>query len=130
METNYAQLMTRAQAVLDKADNRLEHRIFRTTHFLEAAAVVHELAQALTVVCTQNRNLRQDLAQVQRDYEANLNELLKEEKKMNEPQAIRDPENANHIWVETAATNREIFDLNRQNTYVGFYDPWLPEVLE
>lgn len=49
---------------------------------------------------------------------------------MNDPQAIRDPENANHIWVETAATHREIFDLNRQNTYVGFYDPWLPEVLE
>jgi len=76
MEANYAQLMTRAQAVLDKAANRLGHRIFRTTHFLEAAAVVHELAQALTVVCTQNRNLRQDLAQVQRDYEANLESLL------------------------------------------------------
>jgi len=72
MEANYAQLMTRAQAVMDKATDRPENYMYRVSHFREAAQVVKDLTRTLDTVYAQNRSLRQDLA-LRRKEEAHEN---------------------------------------------------------
>lgn len=75
---NYSELLSRAGDIIRKArGNEVGGNLLcRTTHYVAAADVVSELAEALVTVCRQNRNLRQDLERMNRDFEANLEELM------------------------------------------------------
>ena len=145
---NYAELLERAKNVHDMAQQTMSNRMYHSSSFLFAAAVVEELTEALVTVGTQNRNLRSDLALAKRDYEANLEELLRagdliEHMKgdriatralfdllREHPGAVHeDPETANRFWVESEGV-RHVFDEGLENTYVGEYDPMLEEELE
>lgn len=75
--SNYADLLQRAVEYRVEQKDVLPNRMVHASAVLTGRELVKELTDALITVCQQNRNLRHDLDQTKRDYEANLNELLK-----------------------------------------------------
>jgi len=117
MEHNYADLLDRARGTILLAGEK-----FGTAEYcLASVPVIRELAEALITVCNQNKNLRQDLAQTKRDYEANLEELLRVGEEL---ALLKDT-----IYVEVNGL-RYIVDPRLKEPVVGIYDPELKEVLE
>lgn len=114
MEANYAKL-------LEQANELLKHTEMITPVSIQAAELVAELTGALITVSNQNRNLRADLELTKRDYEANLDELLKA------ADAIKALSET--IYVEVNGL-RYIVDPTLKEPVVGVYDPGLKEVLE
>ena len=86
--SNYADLLQRAVEYLVEQKDVLPNRMVHASAVLTGRELVKELTDALITVCQQNRNLRHDLDQTKRDYEANLNELLETDKRIT--QLVRD----------------------------------------
>ena len=86
--SNYADLLQRAVDYRVEQKDVLPNRMVHASAVLTGRELVKELTDALITVCQQNRNLRHDLDQTKRDYEANLNELLETDKRIT--QLVRD----------------------------------------
>lgn len=86
--SNYADLLQRAVDYRVVQKDVLPNRMVHASAVLTGRELVKELTDALITVCQQNRNLRHDLEQTKRDYEANLNELLETDKRIT--QLVRD----------------------------------------
>ena len=75
--SNYANLLEEASAIICRAKVYDPRRMVNANLYILAANVMEELVEALVTVSNQNRNLRADLELTKRDYEANLEELLR-----------------------------------------------------
>ena len=73
---NYSDLLGRAMAYRVAQKDVLANRMVHSSVVLTGRDLVYELADALITVGQQNRNLRHDLQQVNRDYDANYEELM------------------------------------------------------
>lgn len=119
--SNYANLLEEASAIICRAKVYDPRRMVNANLYILAANVMEELVEALVTVSNQNRNLRADLELTKRDYEANLEELLKA------AEAIKALSET--ICVEVNGL-RYIVDPRLKEPVVGVYDPELAEVLE
>lgn len=151
--SNYAELLEQANAIQAMAQGSVANRMYHASHFLAAAATVRDLAEALVTVSNQNRNLRADLELTKRDYEANLEELLRvsestvqtedqnrdlrtlvamlaECKSIKVQLVVSPDEEHENICVDREDGLRYIVDPRLKEPVVGVYDPELAEVLE
>ena len=108
MEHNYAKLIELARGARIKYPNLWLGSVDQVS----CAHLLGEMADALTIVCRQNRNLRHDLAQVERDYEANLEELLRASTKIENLKAELE-ENRNRLREVYTSGRCKLGDLLR-----------------
>lgn len=118
--TNYADLIEQANVLQARCRTIIPYSQVPAHELLTAVSLCTGLAEALLTVGNQNRNLRADLELTKRDYEANLEELLKA---TNAIEALQET-----IYVEVNGL-RYIVDPRLKNPVVGVYDPELAEVL-
>lgn len=121
MENNYAKLIEAANDMVKHAEMVIPISMINAGKYLQAVELIGELTDALVTVGLQNRNLRHDLELTKRDYEANLEELLKAAESI---KALSET-----IYVEVNGL-RYIVDPRLKEPAVGVYDPELKEVLE
>ena len=151
--SNYANLLEEASAIICRAKVYDPRRMVNANLYILAANVMEELVEALVTVSNQNRNLRADLELTKRDYEANLEELLRvsdstvqtedqnrdlrtlvamlAEHKNIKVNLIVSPDGKHeNICIDREDGLRYIVDPRLKEPVVGVYDPELAEVLE
>lgn len=151
--SNYAELLEQANVLQARCRTLIPYSQVSATELLTAVSLCTGLAEALLTVGSQNRNLRADLELTKRDYEANLEELLRvsdstvqtedqnrdlralvallAECKSIKVQLIVSPdEEHENICIDREDGLRYIVDPRLKEPVVGVYDPELAEVLE
>lgn len=153
MENNYAKLIEAANDTVKHSEMIIPISMINAGQYLQAVELIDELADALVTVGLQNRNLRHDLELTKRDYEANLEELLRvsehtvqtedqnrdlrtlvsmlaEHKNIKVQLIVAPDEEHENIYVDREDGLRYIVDPRLKEPVVGVYDPELKEVLE